>query len=99
MLKLTIPEFWPNEFSDSVKIIYAIAHFNSVFENAVNNVGNYVDIRVSFPSLNSENQCNTIIEHIRERGDISLSQISSLPDNSFRLTSEYSAEMLWEIEI
>ena len=103
MLKLHIPELWPSEFSDRVDIIYAISRFNSVFEESVNNIGNLVDVRISFPSLDSESQCVSIREHVRERGDIILSQISPFTDNAgvsrFRLTLEYSAELIWKLEV
>ena len=115
MLVISIPEVWPPEFSSQVKIIHATCNFNSELAIGINNVADlrisfpslrpvsYVDVRVLFPSLDSENQCRTIKEHIRERGDISLSQVSSFTDNTgelrYRLTIEYSTELLWEIEI
>ena len=96
MLLVTIPEVWPTIYSDRVKLVHATCNFNSEFGPGVNNIA---DVRITFPSLDSEGTCTYIQQYIQDRTQVDFANYMAYTDindvQRYRLTIEYCTEIYY----
>ena len=97
MLLIKISRVWPSQFSNQIQIQGASCYLQAA--HIIHGLPEFADIRLSFPKLETQAQCQLINQFVQDRAQVFLSVASTYLDidqsRKYHLTIECSVQITY----